>query len=100
MQVSFPGMHADLGGGFKETELSAVTLKWMISEAARCGAVFESEMLNQIVNADQFSLSAIHGVLHNSPTSFYRKVGFRPRFFSYLVKDSRSRRWIGWRSSS
>ncbi|WP_079481977.1 T6SS phospholipase effector Tle1-like catalytic domain-containing protein [Paraburkholderia hospita] len=56
MQVWFPGVHADLGGGCKETELSDVTLKWMISEAAQCGAVFESEMLNQIANADQFSL--------------------------------------------
>jgi uncharacterized protein (DUF2235 family) len=88
-QVWFPGVHADVGGGYKETGLSDATLKWMIGEAAQCGAVFESEMLRQLAHADQLSPSAIHGVLHNSLTGFYRKIGFRPRSFPYLAKGSR-----------
>ncbi|NML96592.1 DUF2235 domain-containing protein [Paraburkholderia sp. RP-4-7] len=88
-QVWFPGVHADVGGGYKETGLSDATLKWMISEAAQCGAVFESDMLNQIADADPLSPSAVHGVLHNSLTGFYRRIGFRPRPFPYLVKASR-----------
>lgn len=89
MQVWFPGVHADVGGGYKETGLSDATLNWMISEAAQCGAVFESNMLKQIAHADQYSPSAIHGVLHNSLTGFYRKIGFRPRSFPYLARGSR-----------
>lgn len=89
LQVWFPGVHADVGGGYKETGLSDATLKWMIGEAATCGAVFESDMLNQLAHADQSSPSAIHGVLHNSLTGFYREVGFRPRSFPYLAKGSR-----------
>jgi uncharacterized protein (DUF2235 family) len=88
-QVWFPGVHADVGGGYKETGLSDATLKWMISEAAQCGAVFEPDMLKQLAHADQLSPSAIHGVLHNSLTGFYRRIGFRPRSFPYLAKGSR-----------
>lgn len=35
-QVWFPGVHADIGGGYPETEsrLSDITLKWMVSAAA------------------------------------------------------------------
>ncbi|MFM0629913.1 DUF2235 domain-containing protein [Paraburkholderia xenovorans] len=88
-QVWFPGVHADVGGGYKETGLSDATLKWMISEAAQCGAVFEPDMLKQLAHADPMSPSAIHGVLHNSLTGFYRRIGFRPRSFPYLAKGSR-----------
>ncbi|CAE6752129.1 DUF2235 domain-containing protein [Paraburkholderia nemoris] len=88
-QVWFPGVHADVGGGYKETGLSDATLKWMIAEAAQCGAVFEPKMLDQLADAGQLSPSAIHGVLHNSLTGFYRRIGFRPRSFPYLAKDSR-----------
>ncbi|CAD6555375.1 DUF2235 domain-containing protein [Paraburkholderia metrosideri] len=88
-QVWFPGVHADVGGGYKETGLSDATLKWMIAEAEQCGAVFEPDMLRQLAHADQSSPSAVHGVLHNSLTGFYRRIGFRPRAFPYLVKDSR-----------
>jgi uncharacterized protein (DUF2235 family) len=88
-QVWFPGVHADVGGGYKETGLSDATLKWMIAEAALSGAVFESDMLRQLAHADQLSPNAVHGVLHNSLTGFYRKIGFRPRSFPYLAKGSR-----------
>ncbi|MBU7440072.1 DUF2235 domain-containing protein [Paraburkholderia fungorum] len=88
-QLWFPGVHADVGGGYKETGLSDATLKWMIAEAARCGAVFAPAMLEQLADADQSSPAAVHGVLHNSLTGFYRRIGFRPRSFPYLAKDSR-----------
>jgi hypothetical protein len=46
-------------------------------------------MLEQLADADQSSPAAVHGVLHNSLTGFYRRIGFRPRSFPYLAKDSR-----------
>ena len=30
-QVWFSGVHTDVGGGYKEEDLSNITLKWMIS---------------------------------------------------------------------
>jgi hypothetical protein len=88
-QVWFPGVHADVGGGYKETELSNATLQWMLSEAQLCGATFRPQMLGQLPKADQVLSAAVHGVLHNSLTSFYRRVGFRPRSFPCLKQDSR-----------
>lgn len=78
-QVWFPGVHADVGGGYRETQLSDMTLKWMIDEAARCGAVFDADMLAQVDAATQDFSACVHGVLHNSLTTFYRHIGFRPR---------------------
>ncbi len=36
-QVWFCGMHTDVGGGYKEQELSDIALDWMISEATQFG---------------------------------------------------------------
>ncbi|OYD77422.1 UNVERIFIED_ORG: uncharacterized protein (DUF2235 family) [Burkholderia sp. CF145] len=88
-QVWFPGVHADIGGGYKETGLSDVTLKWMISEAAVCGASFDGNMTQQVEDAGPNSMSSVHGVLHNSLTSLYQRIGYRPRSFPLLKRGSR-----------
>jgi hypothetical protein len=88
-QVWFPGVHADVGGGYKETELSDVALTWMIAEATRCGADFDAPMLQQLQSANDQSPAAIHGVLHNSLTAFYRLIGYRPRSFPLLARIER-----------
>ena len=36
-QVWFCGMHTDIGGGYKEQELSDIPLKWMLNEAVNKG---------------------------------------------------------------
>ncbi|KVN25012.1 hypothetical protein WJ63_17580 [Burkholderia pyrrocinia] len=87
-QVWFPGVHADVGGGYKETELADATLLWMIQEAERCNAGFDPQMLKQLAHADQHSQRAIHGVLHNSLTALYRRIGYRPRSFPRLAHAS------------
>jgi Uncharacterized alpha/beta hydrolase domain (DUF2235) len=84
-QVWFPGVHADVGGGYRETQLSDITLKWMIDEAQSCGAVFESDMLAQVAAATQDFTACVHGVLHNSLTTFYRQIGYRPRSIPKLA---------------
>ena len=45
LQVWFPGMHADVGGGYPDDGLSLVPLCWMIDEAAAKGLNFEEEIL-------------------------------------------------------
>ena len=51
-QIWFPGVHCDVGGGYREAGLPDAALKWMIDEAAACdapgGLVFRSAMVDQI----------------------------------------------------
>src|SRR5712692_2298686 len=43
IQVWFPGVHCDVGGGYKEPQagLSKIALKWMVGEAKRFGLRFQ-----------------------------------------------------------
>jgi uncharacterized protein (DUF2235 family) len=45
LQVWFPGMHADVGGGYPDDGLSFVPLLWMIDEADKKGLKFESTIV-------------------------------------------------------
>lgn len=38
-QVWFPGTHTDIGGGYKESGLSDVTLSWMVGKAKKYGLI-------------------------------------------------------------
>lgn len=71
-QMWFPGVHADVGGGYKETELSDLTLRWMIDRAMGCGASFRPEMVDQI-------RGHYHGVLHDSRLGMFRRAKTQPR---------------------
>ncbi|MFB0615049.1 DUF2235 domain-containing protein [Streptomyces sp. AGS-58] len=44
-QVWFAGVHCDVGGGYRETGLSDITLLWMIDQARRHGLEFDPEAL-------------------------------------------------------
>jgi uncharacterized protein (DUF2235 family) len=39
-QVWFPGVHSDVGGGYPETGLSDISLKWMMEKAQGCNLNF------------------------------------------------------------
>lgn len=41
-QVWFSGNHSNIGGGYKDTGLSDITLLWMMQKAIACGARFNS----------------------------------------------------------
>ncbi|MEU1276567.1 DUF2235 domain-containing protein [Streptomyces sp. NPDC005799] len=45
-QVWFAGSHCDVGGGYKETGLSDITLLWMVEQATRYGLAFNTEALS------------------------------------------------------
>ena len=49
-QVWFPGVHADIGGGYPEVEsaLSKYPLLWMVEEAVRAGLKINTAMLNHL----------------------------------------------------
>ncbi|MBM3546085.1 MAG: DUF2235 domain-containing protein [Alphaproteobacteria bacterium] len=71
-QVWFPGVHCDVGGGYKETGLSDAALKWMLDEAQRCGLAFAEQFTNQIRPNH-------HDVLHDSLTGVYTVLPTQPR---------------------
>jgi len=43
-QLWFPGVHSDVGGGYKETGLSDCTLEWMMGRASEAGLIFDESM--------------------------------------------------------
>src|SRR6478609_2757905 len=47
-QVWFPGVHSDVGGGYRETGLSDGALAWMVEEARRQGLAFNDRIVEQI----------------------------------------------------
>jgi uncharacterized protein (DUF2235 family) len=41
-QVWFPGVHCDVGGSYREAQLSNITLRWMLDNGTACGLVFDA----------------------------------------------------------
>lgn len=80
-QLWFPGVHADVGGGYAECGLSDIALQWMIDEAQAVGLKFRPEFLKQIKPNFQ-------GVLHDSYTGGFAKLQSRPRNRPLLVEGS------------
>ena len=69
-QVWFCGMHTDVGGGYKEEELSDIPLIWMIEEAKKAGLrIYPKHKVKVNPQAD--------GLMHNSrkgfPGAFFRE---------------------------
>jgi hypothetical protein len=77
-QLWFPGVHADVGGGYLETGLSDTTLMWMVHEAGQCGLAFTPDMLSQIEPYFQ-------GVMHDSCTGAFALLATRPRSAPRIV---------------
>lgn len=46
VQVWFPGVHTDIGGGYLETGLSDGAMSWMIDNAINCGLDFDDNKLS------------------------------------------------------
>ena len=72
VQMWFPGVHGDIGGGYAENGLSDFPLAWMIGEARKRGLAFEDNFVNQINGNSQ-------GFLHQSATSIFQRLRLRPR---------------------
>jgi uncharacterized protein (DUF2235 family) len=53
-QVWFSGVHCDVGGSYAESQLSDITLSWMMHKAKECGLIFtpqaEADYLAPAVN--------------------------------------------------
>ena len=71
-QVWFPGVHCDVGGGYRETGLSDGALRWMIDEAGALGLGFDPGMTGQIQ-------PDARGVLHDSYVDMFKLLPNMPR---------------------
>lgn len=98
LQMWFPGVHCDVGGGYKESEagLSKITLKWMVEEAQNFGLHFDAtrrrELLPRVANPKQAAPDP-SAPLHQSLGGWWWLVEYLPK----RIKDPAhgyARRWI------
>jgi uncharacterized protein (DUF2235 family) len=82
-EVWFPGVHSDVGGGYKETGLSDGALAWMIgeAEAKECGLAFEVGMKAQIK-------PDCRDVLHDSHGGIGKLLRTQPRSIPLIAEGN------------
>lgn len=72
VELWFPGVHSDVGGGYANCDLSAGALRWMIEESKKAKLVFHPHALTAITPNPL-------GLLHNSYKGLFTKLRSRPR---------------------
>ena len=108
-QVWFPGMHADVGGGYPKHGLSLLTLRWMVEEinAISSGVTIsgkvsakEREVLElqkaglQWVDSDKLYFhthSNSDDVMHNSRSGLATYYRYEPRNIAKLCHDTKKK---------
>ena len=79
-QVWFAGVHCDVGGGYRDPELSEIPLLWMADRASACGLSFKPDHLvpGEVGSDPENRRAGIEvapdpaGELHDSRTRFYQ----------------------------
>jgi hypothetical protein len=99
-QTWFAGTHADVGGGWPETELSDITLLWMAERVgALTGLAIDTEELKRSASPDPL------GVQHHSATGWVYALSRMLPYMRLVGQDLRAiskmrRRWLrAWRTS-
>lgn len=83
-QVWFAGAHSDVGGGYREHDLSDLALRWLVSRAERCGLDFDPGAFGDLTAANP------QGKLHNSLNVFFRLFGSADRPIGVADEPSES----------
>ncbi|MEH2505429.1 MULTISPECIES: DUF2235 domain-containing protein [unclassified Bradyrhizobium] len=112
LQVWFSGVHADIGGGYREKQsgLSKYPLLWMIDEAVKCGLKVNQATVNQLAwgiqrKGSPFSYVApdVRGEAHESlrgawwlleylpKRATYKEWPARESHFGYYIPDAEPR---------
>lgn len=73
-QVWFPGSHSNIGGGYDRTELSSITLDWMIRNAKKHGLI-----LYDYLHEEVFFEKNPAGKLYDSRKGLFRYYRYDPR---------------------
>ena len=80
-QLWFPGVHANVGGGYPDTGLSDVALRWMVDEAQGYGLLFEEAMTAQIAPDPR-------GVLYDSMKGIFKHLRAAPRSMPAVTRKN------------
>lgn len=98
-QVWFAGVHADVGGGYREVEsgLSKFPLLWMIEQAAAAGVIVNRAMVNHLVlgrlrkgSNHVYVPPSATGILHDSMTWGWRLLEYWPKKLRWREWPQRS----------
>jgi len=81
-QLWFPGVHSDVGGGYRENGLADGALQWMIEEATHCGLSFNSAVGQIKPN--------YHDMMHDSCEGIFGLLPTQPRNVPYLRDEQQS----------
>jgi uncharacterized protein (DUF2235 family) len=103
-QVWFAGVHADVGGGYAETEsgLSKFPLHWMIEEAHGKGLLINRAMVNHLALGHPRKGSRHIYVAPDAAAQLHDSMTTGWRFLEWLPKQTRWREWtkrisiLGW----
>lgn len=88
-QIWFPGVHADVGGGYIQHGLSDGALEWMMDEAQANGLRFRPDIKNQLTPdaLDQ---------LHDSASGVFKNLKTRPRNVPFFAADNAALHRSAW----
>jgi uncharacterized protein (DUF2235 family) len=79
-QVWFPGVHSNVGGGYADTGLSDIALKWMMDKAKNTGLEFNENYVKNINGNSK-------GELRNSWTGIFKITGHILRAINNEIND-------------
>jgi len=83
-QTWFPGVHADVGGGYADSGLADGALLWMAERAAECGLAFDDRALSVVADPD------FRGTLHRSRKGYHRLTFQRVREMGTAYPETES----------
>lgn len=94
-QVWFPGVHADVGGGYPEAEsgLSKYPLLWMIDEAKQHGLEFNTQSINQLAWGHKRKGSPFDYVKPDPAAKPHQSLRRGWRILEYIPKKIKYQEW-------
>ncbi|MDH7794063.1 MULTISPECIES: DUF2235 domain-containing protein [unclassified Beijerinckia] len=94
-EVWFSGVHADVGGGYREVEsgLSKFPLLWMIEQAAAAGVIVNRAMVNHLVLGRPRKGSNHVYVPPSATAALHDSMTMAWRLLEYWPKNVRWREW-------
>ncbi|MBW7895199.1 MAG: DUF2235 domain-containing protein [Opitutaceae bacterium] len=84
VELWFPGVHSDVGGGYATTDLSDGALIWMLDQSKQAGLCFRPG-IRTTLKPDP------HGVMHNSYKGAFAKLRSRPRAVDTLTPANKAK---------
>lgn len=86
VQLWFPGVHANVGGGYPNDTMSLLPLKWIMLEAGQHGVCFRQPVIDEI-NAK----ATAFGQIYDSRAGVGVLYRYKPRDINEFMRESRKR---------